>query len=281
MQTILVSKPRSDSLKEQLVSLYQTFSKIDKLKRVTFNLSQLDWVYPLLILPISAYIHETESKYLLSQNEKVNTSLNTIGFPRGISSISKFLKESNYLPITFLKKTKSVGSRERIESSFSQLIYKAIGEIAGARNAIYYPISEIVTNIFEHSGKKEGWMFAQIYPKKKFLDLCIVDTGRGLKSCYEEEKGIVLDNSQALKKATSGYSTQKSEERGYGIYSSRRVICEALGGSFIILSGNAALIAQHDKENLIRMPGFSWRGVIVSYRVPFPQKAVDIYPFLE
>ena len=284
MQNIIVPKPKSESLVAQFISLYQTFAKISKSEKVIFDLSQQDWVYPLLILPISAYIHKTKSGYLPPKNTSANSYLKTICFPGGVDSVTEFqkIRISNYIPITFLKKSGDIEGRERLESCFSEMIYKTTGEVAGAQNAIYYPISELVTNIFEHSKKEGGWVFAQIYPKKKFLDLCIVDMGRGLKTCYKEENNIDLTDEEAIKEAMSGLSTKSNKkERGYGVYTSKQVVCRALGGSFIILSGSAALISQKDKEKLVTTSPFTWRGVVISYRIPFPERPIDISPFLE
>lgn len=281
MQTIVVPTSKTDLLVAQFISLYQTFAKISKSEMVNFDLSQQDWIYPLLILPISSYIYETKSEYLPSKNRDINSYLKTICFPDGVNSVAEFQKFSNYIPITVLKKSGEIESRERLEACFSEMIYKTTGEVVGAQNAIYYPISELATNIFEHSKKDEGWVFAQIYPKKKFLDLCIVDTGRGLKTCYKEERNIVLNDERAIKEAVSGHSTKPSKERGYGIYTSKQVVCKALGGNFIILSGSAALISQKDKEKIVTMSPFNWQGVIISYRIPFPRGPIDISPFLE
>lgn len=281
MQTITVSIPQKDSLIAQFISLYQTFSKINKFEKVTFDLSRLGWVYPLLILPITAYIYETKSEYLSPQNVSANSYLKTVYFPDGIDSVKNFQKFLTYIPVTHFKKSGEIEDRERLGSCFSEMIYKTIGEIPGTQNAIYYPISELVTNIFEHSKKEEGWIFAQRYPKKKFLDICIVDMGRGLKACYKEEKGVVLSDEEAIKEAMKGHSTKPSKERGFGIYTSKQVVCGALGGSFIILSGSTALISQKNKEKLVTMSPFNWHGLIIGYRIPFPQKPVDISCFLE
>ncbi|EKD44036.1 MAG: hypothetical protein ACD_72C00019G0001 [uncultured bacterium] len=54
----------------------------------------------------------------------------------------------------------------------------------------------------------------------------------------------------------------------------------ALGGSFTLISGSAALIAG-TQEQIVTLPNFYWQGVIIAYRIPRPTKLVDITPFLE
>ena len=280
MKNIIVPQPKDDSLISQMAILYQVFSQIKQKEKVNFDLSNLNWVCPLLILPIAAYIHETASKYKLPLNLDISSYLKTIHFPEGVSSVSAFRRISNYIPISLLKRKDPIG-RERLVTLFSEMVYESLKAVAGTENAVYYPITELVTNIFEHSKKDEGWIFAQFYPRKNFLDLCILDCGRGLAGAYLQEQSLKVSDPEAIKRAVMGYSVKPEIERGYGLSTSKRVICEGFGGSFTIISGGAGLISQGKQEKLIKFPSFDWQGVIVAYRVPQPKKAIDITPYLE
>ncbi len=113
-------------------------------------------------------------------------------------------------------------------------------KIKGNKNAIFAPITELITNIFEHSGKSHGWVLAQIYPFQNYVDVCIVDTGRGIKQCYEEELNMKLNSHlEAFEMLANRESSKSNKERGYGIYMSKKLICKALDGNFVLLSGNA------------------------------------------
>ena len=151
----------------------------------------------------------------------------------------------------------------------------------GAINAIYYPIEELVGNIFEHSKSDEGFIFGQYYPNKEYLDICIVDNGRGLKGSYEEEKSLNLTDEEAIRKVMSGYSVKSNVERGYGVWTSKKVVCEGLGGSFILLSGSAALISHQAKDRVVELPDFYWQGVIIAYRIPKPKEPFNISKYVE
>ena len=166
-----------------------------------------------------------------------------------------------------------------MESLFSQMIYKILGSVPGAQNAVHYPITEIVTNIFDHSKQDMGFIFGQFYPKKSYLDICIVDCGRGLAKVYADEKDLKLSDSDAIIEVFKGHSTKPSTERGYGVRTSKRVVCECLGGEFVLLSGSSASIAKGKKAKIVDLPGFFWQGVIVAYRIPKPAGAVDISPY--
>jgi len=284
MKKIMVEKSNNDSLISQLSILYKAFKNTNEKEDLLFDLSMVEWGFPLLILPIVAYVKNNKSK-IVFDNSKIKSYLETIRFPKGVDSISEFEKQTqihkSFIPISVLRK-KSKIQRERLQSLFEMKIYKILGSIPGARNAIFYPMSELVTNIFEHSGKDEGYLFAQFYPSKKYLDICIVDCGIGLANGYNKARGVNLSDEQAIIEAMSGNSIKSETERGYGLRTSKDVICKALaGGEFILLSGSAVLVSLNKRENIVTLPDFYWQGVVISYRIPKPDKPVNISDFLE
>jgi len=282
MRKVIVAKPQNNSLVAQLVSLYSTLKNSRGGEVLEFDLSKIDWAFPLLILPLSAYISVTKSAYQADGN--VQSYLNAIKFPDGINSVSAFQKgiqlQKNYIPISVLLKDKG-SDRERLESLFSSMIHEVLDSVPGTSNAVYYPITELVTNIFEHSKQKRGYIFGQFYPKKNYLDICIADQGRGFATTYKQELGLDISDSEAIVKVMKGKSTKPSKERGYGVRTSKRVVCEVMNGEFVILSGSSALVSAKTSERLVSLPSFSWQGVIVAYRIPKPEKAIDISRYLE
>lgn len=244
----------------------------------------MDWVCPLLILPISAYINGTQSETKI-EHCNIKDYLKKISFPKGVDSMSSFRqriqRSKTFIPISVLHK-EAIDDRERLESLFSEKIYEVLGNVSGAQNAVCYPIAELATNIFEHSKKDLGFIFGQFYPQKKYLDICIVDCGRGFVRAYKEEKGLKLTDEQAIIEAMRGNSVKKEKERGYGIRTSKNVVCKALnGGGFILISGSSAFIAKAKSEKLVSLPNFYWQGVIISYRIPKPAGSIDISKFIE
>jgi len=283
---VIVPKPKNDSLVAQLESLYRTFLDISPGEKVNFDLSLLDWAYPLLILPISAYINNTKSDYVIS-NSPIKSHLERVNFPQGVDSVSLFQKHiqrnKKYIPITVLKR--GVGaSKEELEALFIEKIYGVLGNVSGARSALFYPITELATNIFDHSKKDMGFIFSQFYPSKNYLDICIVDCGRGFAATYKEERGLELSDANAISEAMKGNSVKPEKERGYGIWTSKKIVCEVLGGGgFILISGSAGLAAMNKKEKLISFPypRFYWQGAIIAYRIKKPSGPLDISPFIE
>jgi len=278
MRLVKVVDPRGETLLDQLVSLYLTFKNVHG--DVVFDLSHVHWVFPILILPIASYIHDTDSAFFPPLRTEVESYLGFVKFPGGVSSVRGMRRGENYIPITLLKEKNPV-ERTRLQDEFLEMIYKVLNPSVEVKNAIYYPIEELVENIFQHSERNEGHVFAQYYPKKEFLDLCIVDRGIGLANSYKKGKGLDVSDEEAIEMALEGYSVKPEDSRGYGIRTSKRVICEGLDGEFVLISGGAALYSSKYENVIYDLPNFYWGGVIVAYRIPKPKRPVDIYPFLE
>ncbi len=283
MREIRIPNYRSDALSQQVLALYNTLKNIEKREKVNFNMEDMSWAYPLIVLPLTSYIYGTGSTFTMG-NSPTKSYLETINFPQGVDSVTTFEQQlhkgKDFVPISILKKA-AREQRERLETLFLEMIYKILGNTKGTENAIYYPVAEFVSNIFDHSKKDEGFVFGQLYQSKNFLDMCIVDNGRGLANAYKEENKVELSDVDAIKQALEGYSTKRDKERGYGIRTSIKVVCEALGGGFVLLSGSAAFLSVDNKKSIVYLPGFYWQGVIIAYRIPKPTHPINITPYIE
>jgi hypothetical protein len=283
MRKIIVNNPKNDDLVNQLVCFYESFKNLSKNEKVEFDLSKIKWFSPFLILPLTSYINKTKSSYILGLDQSVNSYLDAIRFPLGINSLTEFSsavqQTKNYVPISVLEKDQ-VLKRNKLENCFQDMIYKIAGEIKGAKNAVIYPIMELVANIFHHSKENKGYVFGQFYPNKNYLDICIIDTGRGVAKTYADELNLIITDKEAITKVMNGVSTKKERERGYGVRTSKDVVCKSMKGTFIFLSGSSVFIAKNNKEKFVDLPEFNWQGVIIAYRIPKPAGEVDIYPFI-
>ncbi|MCX6785612.1 MAG: hypothetical protein NTZ18_02030 [Candidatus Komeilibacteria bacterium] len=283
MKEIIVNKPKGDAIIHQLASFYRIFKGVKFGEQLSFNLTQLDWCSPLSILPLVAYMQLTGSAYKTVENEQTLSYLQKIQFPKGVDSISpleQVLQDNKtFIPISVLKKD-APEIRGRLLALFASLILKSLSFQEGIKNAIYYPIEELTNNIFEHSEQDMGFIFSQFYPKKKYLDVCIVDTGIGYAMSYKKEKGLNLSDEDAIAEVMKGHSVKKSNERGYGVRTSKRLTCEGLGGDFVIISGSTMLISNKKEETLFTGADFHWKGVIIAYRIPQPEQPVNIYPYI-
>lgn len=96
-------------------------------------------------------------------------------------------------------------------------------------------------NITEHSESDRGYIFAQAYPTKGFLDVCIADRGVSLLGSYEKlPDNEILSDMEAIKAANRGLSSKNlpdAENRGFGIRTSKQMLIHGLGGQYLMISG--------------------------------------------
>ena len=283
--TITIPQVSDDSLVGVLRTLYATLANTSVQRQYHFDLRQVQRVHALLVLPLSAFMQRSGSTYDVDHLSEVGQYLQMMSFPHGIDSLPSLkqygLSGKSYTPISVLRNTTAENEREKLQAQFEHMILQVLQPAPGAASAIYYPISELVTNIFDHSNSSVGYIFGQYYSTKNFLDLCIVDTGRGLAKTYLEEKGLDFSDEQAMQAALQGNSTKPSKERGFGLHTSKDIVCQALGGSFSLISGSFAYIAEEQKDYSFSLPNFYWQGMIIAYRIPRPTQVIDITPFLE
>lgn len=284
MKTILVPMPKNDSLIAQVRSLYYSLKGVGESEEVVFDLSKITWAHPLLLLPLSVSSIE-KNKSIFNEKCGINGYLDCIQFPGGINNVSDFelwvQKYKNYIPVSILKR-EALEERGRLESQFLSLVYNSLqADFMGVRSGIYYPITELVSNVFDHSQSSQAYIFAQMYPKKNYLDICIVDGGRGLRKTYYEEKGLNLSHADAITEAMNGNSAKKQKDRGFGLHTSRNMVCQGLKGQFMLVTGNALLISDENSNRLFPLPGFNWSGVIIAYRIPKPSAEFDYTQYIE
>lgn len=275
-----VVSPRSDSLRDQLIAFHSTFRGLHG-QSTRFDLQNCDWMRPLSLTTMCAYLREYGGDYIPSRKAGVQDYLKGIHFPVGISKASEVNVDALNAPIGMLS-ADDVKAREVLESKFYEIVKRLTGNVVGADNAILYPLSELIGNIFEHSKKPYGWIFAQHYPKKKLLEICIADTGRGVVQSYIDELQRPMSDSEAISEALTGLSAKKKEGgRGWGLGTSQRVVCEALRGQFLFLTGPAVYFNAGGHPIIAQLPDFSWRGVVIAYQIPYPQGPIDISTYIE
>lgn len=282
MKEIVVEKASGEDIFHELHSIYCTFKQLSKPdEKVIFNLKSLTTIHPALAIAISAHVKATKSEIITPDNPDLKKLLRNIEFPNGISSLAGDYKLIGpATPITLIQKTKVTSEREKMVYSFLDLILKFIKKEAGLKGAFYYPVFELVNNIFEHSKKNSGLIYAQHLETTDYLEICIADTGRGIKQAYADELNLNLDYETALAYAMAGKST-KSSDRGFGLHTSKNLICRGLDGEFMIISGQAVHAAKGKKETIPVVPGFNWQGTLIYYKFPRPKAPIDITLYLE
>lgn len=141
------------------------------------------------------------------------------------------------------KKTIIVSSLEKELDIVSEEIQK-LNLPKGFFEFVIYTISELFVNIKEHAKINKASIILKIDKQKCLIN--IVDKGVGLKQPYLSKQIYVKDDFAAIEFALSGLSTKNPQERGFGLYSIRK-LTEELNGEMTIKSGLAQAIIQRNK----------------------------------
>ena len=139
------------------------------------------------------------------------------------------------------------------------------------RTAISYLISESMDNIVDHANVPNGWIMVQNYPSKQFLDICILDTGVGIRGSYVNNNFFeIVNDEMAIRQAINGQSTKQiSETRGYGINTSRRMLVDGINGKYFLYSGAAFYVYTSELEQITPLNRlYRWNGTMLALRIP-------------
>lgn len=261
--------------------------RADKKEENISDLSDLQWVSPLTILPISSLLFDLQNKeYKLNiikpNSSNVSSYLKTIRFFEGIHSADYLKRHKNYIPIVSIVNTPdNVKKREQILFCLLDILLDQISCRRNLLNVLGYALAEMYSNIWEHSETKYGWFLAQYYTKKKYADICFVDNGITIKGSYQR-KNIKVDNdTQAIKLALQGKSTKMTEERGFGLWTTKRLITESpLKGGFLIISGQSGYYENRKKKILFHLPCY-WQGTIILLRINKTGEKINYTHYIE
>lgn len=147
-------------------------------------------------------------------------------------------------------------------------------------------ISETIDNITEHSDSDRGFICAQAYPSKGYLDICIADRGVTLLGSYQKLVDNEIESDiEAIKAANRGLSSKNlpdAENRGYGIYTSKKMLINGLGGQYMMMSGGAVYMKSRDVDGFFTLPrDLRWNGTVVALRIPYQAPQFNYINYIE
>lgn len=246
------------------------------------DLSCIDFTYPIMILPIAALVSEKSIDFTLPKNKNCAEYMKYFNFPNGST---EFKLSSKYIPICKFFATKNdqvaLAKKSKILKNLIGICLDKLGSPGGSVNALTLSIYEIISNIEDHSAAKYGWINAQYYPKKKYLDVCIADRGITINGRYKEAGKYLKNDQEALKSALSGESVKPEIIRGSGLPTFIKMITGGFKGEIVIISGDAIAYANKDKSPVIKKLTVRWDGTVVAFRVPKNMKRIDYAQYID
>ena len=191
-----------------------------------------------------------------------------------------------YIPIVNFPAKSDSDDKDIISSVIENIIIRQLSIPSNVAIGLKYMIEETLDNIAEHSDSDRGFIFAQAYPNKGYLDLCIADRGVSLLGSYQKIPGNeIASDLEAIKAANRGISCKnlpEAENRGYGIYTSKKMLTEGLGGQYMLLSGGSFYFKTPDFASFYSLPdGLRWNGTIVALRIPYNVDKFNYINYIE
>lgn len=269
---------KGDEPIEQIKECLKIIELMNDHKEITLDFREVDWILPCSALLLSSKVIELSNKgtkfyYFGPNNEKVNSYLNEIGFPFGSE-----LNGETFSPIKHFTYNENVNNE--VVKVIEYIEDKIPNKFGGS---IPYIIAELSDNIDQHSKFTNASIMAQYYPKKKYVDIGILDNGLTIPLVFEEHNIKFKKDSEAIKKALSGTTTKNEEPaRGYGLSSSKKIINNALNGELHIFSRKGNIILTPNTE--IEFNDFrdlELKGTLLYMRLYTPKKHLNIYNYLE
>lgn len=287
---------KDDRLIDGLTPVVQMMSQIEcsREQDVTIDFSNTRFVSPVFVVSLIVYLTRC-GKHISLIN--VPDYLKRIGLSDGgikpdqmrqtefLAALEKYASKT-YIPIIDFAAGRNSDAKEVVSSIAENIIIQQLNIRSNVANGLKYMIDETLDNITEHSESDRGYIFAQAYPTKGFLDVCIADRGINLLGSYMKlPDNEIASDMEAIKAANRGLSSKNlpdAENRGFGIKTSKQMLIQGLGGQYLMISGNSLYIKSCNLDSFYAMPhGLRWNGTIVALRIPYHSVTFNYIDYIE
>lgn len=260
---------------------------------VVIDFSKTKFISPVFALSLLVYISRSQKNIsLLNLTEYMRAfHVDDIIMPDNgrrsefIAEMERFSKKS-YIPIIAFPARKNSDEKEDILTIVENLMIRQSNIQSNVASGLKYVISETIDNITEHSESDRGFICAQAYPQKGYLDICIADRGITLLGSYQKLADNEIENDiEAIRAANRGISSKnlpEAENRGYGIYTSKKMLIEGLNGQYMMMSGSSGYMKSNTIDGFFNLPqGLRWNGTIVALRIPYWSPQFNYINYIE
>ena len=222
---------KDDRLIDGLTPVVRIMSQMERSLdlEVTIDFSETRFISPVFALSLIVYLSRCGKQVsfknvpdYLDRIELVNGGIkpDTMRQTEFLAELEKYASKT-YIPIIDFAAGRNSDAKEAVSSIVENIIIQQLSIRSNVANGLKYMIDEILDNITEHSESDRGYIFAQAYPTKGFLDVCIADRGVSLLGSYEKlPDNEISSDIEAIKAANRGLSSKNlpdAENRGFGI----------------------------------------------------------------
>ena len=294
MKIIELPERISDNFGDPIQKIFNLISELSSChleEEVVLNYNSAKFTHPFysVSIPLLVKMYSRKGYKIRLQDNFTNLSvrnyMSTVKFPTGlepsifnknITDVLNQYQNKTYIPIiTFPTGAEEdiVDIRDNFLSAINTLLVHICGIKSQMVTALMYLIDEAVNNVLHHSKDECGYLFAQYYKSKGYVDLVVADIGQTILETYanfDKYKEEITDHGLAMEAALAGKSTKSLDvDRGFGISTSKELLTKGLNGTYFIYSGNVFNIHNSEINTITKLsePIF-WQGVYVCFRIP-------------
>lgn len=279
-----------------IIELMDEINSVGNGQEILLNYVDAKFTHPFFTLPLLLLVKNLRNHYGYNisisrerfRNEFVNQYMSMIQFPdfltceeklpNEIERTLKSFENKSYIPLIQFPIGTDLATTQ-IRDSFIQHLNNLLCEITdidkypGLKSPILYFVNELLSNIIHHAKFDYGYIMAQHYKTKGYVDICIADLGRTLLESYLEfefNRFNIQNHKHALESCLNGKSTKGGIDRGYGISTSINMLCRGLNGRFFMFSGNSFTVQGKEKSDIVvsDIKHIFWKGVLICLRIP-------------
>jgi len=276
--TIKITSGHLESYEALLLQLSDPDSA-PAVERLELVFGETTQVFPTAFALMAAYVGRTRApsaRPLVSrrfgsnpQSAKLERAMDAIGFIAAVAGRNVEHKpDTGVIALTPLLPTTDPDSmaRELIDE-----ICVTAQPTRDAKETLYVVVSEIVENVVLHGqGEGPAFLCGQLSTQKRKLELCIVDSGTGVKSSFENGKDAVVakrvaSGESALSIAVEAGTTSKGAgHTGFGLFAASEA-ARLTKGIFRLTSGNETVIVSREGEK--HRTHAPWSGTVVNFLI--------------
>lgn len=279
--------PRDERIGSAFNHLFQVINQTENVQSddLIWNFGGTTFFHPFFLAPLIIYKQRSE-KSIKCQGVPayIDSYFDLVHFHEPLlidenmdleNMLSSYVHRS-YIPVCRFDLCKS--NVDALQTVLQRVIERQCNADSKITTPLSYFLGELICNMNQHSHGKYGYIFSQYLNKREnSIDIILADDGITVYGSYART-GKYLDkignnDAEALRLANEGYSTKdlpESENRGFGISTSKNMLVDGLKGSFFMLSGNA--FHRYDVgsgSTFISLPSnIYWHGTIILMRIP-------------
>lgn len=277
----------------QALEFVSIIQKSDK-STILFDLSNIEEMSPALALSLIVYCSKSKKNI---QFTNLEAGIKTIAFDTeglkpdvfresAFKAIMEGYSDKSYTPIVSFPSNSDSDYKDIVSTVVEDLIIRQLGIQSNVATGLKYIIEETLDNVTEHSRSDRGFIFAKANPGNGYLDISIADRGITLLGSYKSLSGNeIADDLEAIKAANRGISSKnlaEAENRGYGIYTSKKMIIDGLRGQYMMISGGAFYLKDDQYDNFFFLPeDCRWEGTVVSFRLYYNSPDFSYIKYIE